>query len=290
MSCIAKIKSPVTGKTVNSPAYYQLTSFFSQAEGKKIYKAMTTDAFKADFGFDWTKPHIGASTKVNYAGEPKIREINRHLKLKMTEAELQAAEQIDEIGVLGYLGTTFDSVAAFDNIGLEIQLNPKFDMIDYEVISVEDGYQLSVKPKVGTKREYPIRKELLEKFQFPQFVIDSVQDFNNATFKELIDNLSNSPELEPFQKEILKKLSPLMGKNPSLKLAIFDDLNVSDEYQRSFYDPKSNTVYIAKSTFTPTDNKFLAREIIHETIHAFTLSILNNPQNAEEVKFVLSRS
>jgi len=286
MSCIAKIKSPVTGKPVNSPAYYQLTSFFSQAEGKKIYEAMTTDGFKANFGFDWTKPHIGASTRVNYAGEPKIREINKHLNLKMTEADLQAAEQIDEIGVLGYIGTVFPSPAAFDNIGLEIQLNPKFDMINYEVLSVEGGYQLSVKPIVGSKQEYPIRKEILERFQFPQFVIDSVQDFNNATFKELIDNLSTSGELEPFQQEILKKLSPLMTKSPNLKLAIFDDLNVSDEYQRSFYDPKTNTVYIAKSTFTPTDNKFLAREIIHETIHAFTLSILNNPRNAEEVKFV----
>ena len=286
MSCIAKIKSPVTGKTVNSPAYYQLTSFFSQGEGKKIYEAMTTDAFKANFGFDWTKPHIGASTRVNYAGEPKIREINKHLNLKMTEADLQAAEQIDEIGVLGYLGTTFETPLALDNIGLEIQLNPKFDMIDYEVLAVEGGYQLSVKPKVGTKKEYPIRKELLEKFEFPKFVIDSVQDFNNATFKELIDNLATNAELEPFQQEMLKKLSPLMGKNPNLKLAIFDDLNVSDEYQRSFYDPKTNTVYIAKSTFTPTDNKFLAREIIHETIHAFTLSILNNPRTAEEIKFV----
>ena len=286
MSCIAKIKSPVTGKTVNSPAYYQLTSFFSQAEGKKIYEAMTTDAFKGNFGFDWTKPHIGVSTRVNYAGEPKIREINRHLNLKMTEADLQAAEQIDEIGVLGYLGTVFETELAFDNIGMEIQLNPKFDMINHEVIAVEGGYQLSVKPKVGEKKQYPIRKELLERFEFPQFVIDSVQDFNNATFKELIDNLASNAELEPFQQEILRKLSPLMSKSPTLKLAIFDDINVSDEYQRSFYDPKSNTVYIAKSTFTPTDDKFLAREIIHETIHAFTLSILSNPRNEEEMRFV----
>jgi hypothetical protein len=289
MSCIAKIKSPVTGKTVNSPAYYQLTSFFSQAEGKKVYEAITTDTFKANFGFDWTKPHIGASTKVNYAGEPKIREINQHLKLKMSEAELQAAEQIEEIGSLGYLGETFTSARALENIGLEIQLNPKFDMIDYEVISVGDRFQLSVKPIVeNSKQNNPksISKEILEKFKFPQFVIDSVQDFNNASFKELIDNLASNAELDPFQQEILKKLSPLMSKNPTLKLALFDDINVSDEYQRSFYDPKTNTVYIAKSTYTPTDNKFLAREIIHETIHAFTLSILNNPRNLEEVQFV----
>ncbi len=212
MSCIAKIKSPVSGKSINSPAYYQLTSFFSQAEGKKVYEAMTTDTFKANFGFDWTKPHIGASTRVNYAGEPKIREINQHLKLGMSEEELQAAEQIEEIGVLGYLGETFSSPKALENIGLEIQLNPKFDMINYEVISVGNRFQLSVKPKVGEKKQYPISREILEKFKFPQFVIDSVQDFNNATFKELIDNLASNSELEPFQQEMLKKLSPLMSK------------------------------------------------------------------------------
>ena len=286
MSCIAKIKSPINGKPVVSSAYYQLTSLFSQEEGKKVYEALTSDTFKTNFGFDWTKPHIGASTKVNYAGEPKIREINQHLKLNLSEEHLQAAEQIDELGVLGYLGTTLETAEAFDNIGLEIQLNPKFDMIDHEVISVPGGYQLAVKPKVGEKRQNPISKELLAKFEFPQFILNSVNDFNNATLKELIDNLANSSELQPFQQEILKKLSPLITKNPKLKLAIFDDINLSDEYQRSFYDPKTNTIHIAKSTFTPTNNQFLVREIIHETIHAFTVSILNNPRNAEEVRFV----
>ena len=286
MSCIAKIKSPVNGKDVVSSAYYQLTSLYPQEEGKKIYEAITSNTFKANLGFDWTKPHIGASNKVNYAGEPKIREINRHLKLNLPEEQLQAAEQIDELGALGYLGVTLEKPQGFDNIGFEIQMNPKFDMIDHEVISVPGGYQLAVKPKVGEKRQQPISKDLLEKFQFPKFVIDSVGDFNNATLKELIDNLANNAELEPFQQEILKKLSPLMETNPTLKLALFDDIYLSDEYQRSFYDPKTNTIHIAKSTFTPVNNKFLAREIIHETIHAFTLSILNNPRNAQEVQFV----
>lgn len=286
MSCIAKIKSPVNGKDVVSSAYYQLTSLYPQEEGKKIYEAITSDTFKANLGFDWTKPHIGASNKVNYAGEPKIREINKHLKLNLPEEQLQAAEQIDELGGLGYLGVTLETPQGFDNIGFEIQMNPKFDMIDHEVISVPGGYQLAVKPKVGEKRQYPISKDLLGRFKFPSFIIDSVADFNNATLKELIDNLANNAELEPFQQEILKKLSPLMAINPTLKLALFDDIYLSDEYQRSFYDPKTNTIHIAKSTFTPVNNKFLAREIIHETIHAFTLSILNNPRNAQEVQFV----
>jgi len=48
-------------------------------------------------------------------------------------------EEIDEIGLLGYLGTVFETELAFDNIGMEIQLNPKFDMINHEVIAVEGG-------------------------------------------------------------------------------------------------------------------------------------------------------
>jgi transcription initiation factor TFIIIB Brf1 subunit/transcription initiation factor TFIIB len=286
MSCIATIKSPINGKPITSPAYYQLTSFFNPSEGKKIYEALTTEVFKVEFGFDWTKPHIGVSEKINYAGEPKMSEINRHLRLKMTEEELRSAEQIEEIGSIGYLGKLFDSPKAFENILLEIQLNPKFDMIDAEVISVGKQFQLSVKPVVTEKQELPITKEMLNRFGFPEFIVDGVQDFNNATFKELVDNLLNSSELEPHQREMLSKLSPLIGKNTKLKLALFDDIGVASEYQRSFYDPKTNTVYIAKSVGLGVDKKFLAREIIHEAVHAFTVEILKNPRNATEVKFV----
>jgi hypothetical protein len=187
MSCIATIKSPINGKPITSPAYYQLTSFFNPSEGKKIYEALTTEVFKVEFGFDWTKPHIGVSEKINYAGEPKMSEINRHLRLKMTEEELRSAEQIEEIGSIGYLGKLFDSPKAFENILMEIQLNPKFDMIDAEVISVGKQFQLSVKPVVTEKQELPITKEMLSRFGFPEFVVNGVQDFNNASFKELVE-------------------------------------------------------------------------------------------------------
>lgn len=286
MSCFAKIKSPVTGQSVTSPAYYQLTSFFNQSEGKRIYQATTSNTFKTNFGFDWTKPHIGYSEKINYAGEPKMREINKHLNLGMSELELRSAEQIEEIGALGYLGRQFNNKAAFDNILFEVQLNPKFDMINAEVISVGNKFQLSVKPVVGEKVEGGITKDMLTRYKFPDFVVNSVQDFNNASFKELVDGLAQSKEIEPFQKEMLERLSPLIGKNTKLKLAVFDDFNVADEFQRSFFDPKTNTVFIAKSVTTPVNNQFLIREIIHEAVHAFTIEVLKNPRNAAEVQFV----
>ena len=59
MSCFAKIKSPLNGKSITSPAYYQLTSFFPADQGKKIYAATTTATFKRELGFDWTKSKLG---------------------------------------------------------------------------------------------------------------------------------------------------------------------------------------------------------------------------------------
>jgi hypothetical protein len=286
MSCIATIKSPINGKPINSPTYYQLTSFFSQEKGKEIYQALTTEVFKTEFGFDWTKPQLGYSPKINYAGEPKMSEINKHLNLRMTEEQLRSSEQIEEIGALGYIGTTFNRKEALDNILFQINMNPKFDMINAEVISVGNKYQLSVRPVVDSKIQGPISKDMLTRFQFPGFIIDGVQDFNNTSFQELVQNLSNSSELDPFQQEMLKKLAPLIGKNTKLKLSLFDDIGIAPEYQRSFYDPKTNTVYIAKSLEAGVDKKLLVQEIIHEAIHAFTVEVLNNPKNAIEVEFV----
>ena len=88
MSCFAKIKSPLNGNTVTSTAYYQLTSFFPPAKGKEIYEALTTNTFKTEFGFDWTKKQLGYSPKLNFLGEPTIEQINGHLKLKLTRFSL----------------------------------------------------------------------------------------------------------------------------------------------------------------------------------------------------------
>ena len=471
MSCFATIKSPLSGLQVTSPAYYQLTSFFPPAQGKSIYEALTTNTFKTEFGFDWTKQQFGYSPKLNFVGEPSIQEINKHLKLKMTDQEIRSAEQIEEVASLGYLNIGYTNPNAFEFIHEEINLNPKYDLITSEVVARDGKYYLSVKPAIPTvqnalqfkqkldKRsgesenieftkdsvvtnkdgsaivvfnntnepatrftegrptglfftpnvemfseygatkygavlniknpyyaasnevrkesdiqklkdagydgvithpeyrydryvpvstdetaaidEYiknqninnnvkgkdnresldlsralefiafnseqvkvlasadnkslstapaqkplkPVSKIYLNKVKFPSLVVNSVKDFSNAQLKELIDGVVSSGELENFQKDILTRLSSLLRINPTLKLVVFDDATVADEYQRSFYDPKTNTIYVGKTVSSDFNSKSFVRELIHETLHAYTIHALTNPQTLEEIKF-----
>jgi hypothetical protein len=287
MSCIAKIKSPITGKPAVSSTYYQLTSFFPEAQGKNIYEALTTETFKAEFGFDWTKPQIGYSLKTNYLGEPKLHIANKLLKLGLSDGQLEAGEQIEDLAQQGYVGRTYKNKNAFKHIQAEIDLNPRYDLIDTEVISIGDEYGLSIKPAVDEpKRAKFISKEVLKDFKFPEFIVNSVEDFNNAQLTELLQSLAQSAEASEFDKVILSKLAALGDVNTKLKLAVFDDFQAPGEYQRSFYDPQSNTIYIGKSIKSDVNNKALIREIIHEAVHAYTVKVLNNPSNAQEVQFV----
>jgi len=471
MSCFATIKSPLSGLQVTSPAYYQLTSFFPPAQGKSIYEALTTNTFKTEFGFDWTKQQLGYSPKLNFVGEPSIQEINKHLRLNMTDQEIRSAEQIEEVASLGYLNIGYTNPNAFEFIHEEINLNPKYDLITSEVVARDGKYYLSVKPAIPTthnalefkqrldKRsvesdnieftkdsivqdangnalvvynntnepatrftegrptglfftpnvemfseygatkygavlniknpyyaanneirkeadiqklkdagydgvithpeykydryvavstdesaaidEYiknqnvnnnvkgrdnreslnlskalefivfnpeqvkvldsadnkslstapaqkplkPVSKVYLNKVKFPSLVVDSVKDFSSAQLKEMIDGVVSSGELENFQKDILTRLSSLLRINPTLKLVVFDDATVADEYQRSFYDPKTNTVYIGKTVSSDFNSKSFVKELIHETLHAYTIHALTNPQTVEEIKF-----
>ena len=285
MSCFAKIKSPLNGSTITSPAYYQLTSFFPPDKGKKIYEATTTNTFKTELGFDWTKRQAGYSPKLNFAGEPTIDQINTHLRLGLNPREIRAAEQIDEVASLGYLNKGYENPNAFNLITNEINLNPKYSLIQSEVLARDGKYYLSIKPTPNGKSLKPVSKDYLKQVKFPDMIINNVADFSNAGLIELMDNLLKNRELPPFQHKMLERLRNLMRINPTLRLAVFDDAEVDDEYQRSFYDPKSNTIYIGKTVSSNFNTESFARELIHEAVHAYTISALTNPVTAEEIKF-----
>ena len=285
MSCFAKIKSPLNGKSVTSTAYYQLTSFFPPAKGKEIYQALTTNTFKTEFGFDWTKKQQGYSPKLNFLGEPSIDQINTHLRLNLSPQEVRAAEQIEEVASLGYLNRGYKNPKAFDNIVNEISLNPKYNLIQSEVLVRDGKYYLSVKPAVTGPRFRPVSKDYLKQVKFPDMIVNNVENFSNATLRELLNNLLKNKELQPFQHKMVERLRNLMRINPTLELAVFDEADNDGDYQRSFYDPKSNTIYIAKTIAANFDNQRFAQELIHEAIHAYTISALTNPTTLEEVKF-----
>jgi hypothetical protein len=285
MSCFAKIKSPLNGATVTSPAYYQLTSFFPPDQGKKMYQATTTNEFKNQFGFDWTKPQEGYNPKVNFAGEPTIEHINAHLGLGLNEREIRAAQQMEEVASLGYLDVGYNNPNAFDLITNEINLNSKYNLVESEVLVRDGKHYLSIKPVPNGKKLKPVSKDYLRLMKFPESVINSVQDFSNATLGEMMDGLINNKQLPEFQRKMIERLRNLMSVNPTLKLTVFDDAEVDQEYQRSFYDPKSNTIYIGKTVTSDFNTERFTQELIHEAVHAYTVSALTNPRTSEEINF-----
>lgn len=285
MSCFATIKSPINGKAVTSPAYYQLTSFFPADQGKKIYEAITTNTFKTELGFDWTKPQQGYSPKLNFVGEPNIHVINKHLRLGLTVHEIRAAEQIEEVASLGYLNKGYRNPHAFDFIVNEINLNPKYDLIEAEVLVRDGKNYLSVKPTPNGKTFKPVSKDYLRTVKFPEFLINSVEDFSNAKLIDLMDGLIANKQIPAFQLKMLEKLRNLMKINPTLRLTVFDDAAVEDEYQRSFYDPKSNTIYIGKTVSSEFNTAQFAQELVHEAVHAYTISAITNPTTVQEIRF-----
>jgi hypothetical protein len=285
MSCFANIKSPSLGGTVTSPAYYQLTTFFPQQVGKSIYEGMTTTAFKVDLGFDWTKTQYGRSMKTNRHGEPNIHTMNHLLNLKLTEQQIRAGEQMEEFEAEGYLNVGFNNPQAFELIEGEVNLNPKYQDVETEVIQRDGKYYINVKPITGVKAQKPVSKNFLKRVGFSPLLINSVNEFSNANLTELMDSLINSPEVEEHQKEILVRLRRLMRINPTLKLTVFDDTVVDETFQRSFYNPKNNTVYIGKTLNSKFGTKEFVRDLIHETVHAYTISAINNPRTPQESLF-----
>lgn len=286
MSCFAKIKSPLSGNDVTSVAYYQTTTFFPPEVGRKIYEATTTTAFKVDLGFDWTKLQTGYSHKLNKDGEPTMEEMNSILNLRLTQRQLDAAAEIEEFANQGYLNVGFDNPQAFELIEGEVNLNPKYENVESE-ITVRDGkYYINVKPRTtGDKVQKPVNKQFLKRVGFSPLLINSVKEFSNANLSELMDSLIQSTEIEEFQREMLKKLRTLMKVNPTLKLTVFDDTVVDENFQRSFYDPSTNTVYIGKTLSSKFGDKELVRDLIHEAVHAYTISAINNPRTTQELQF-----
>jgi len=285
MSCFAKIKSPMSGNDVTSVAYYQTTTFFPPEVGRTIYEATTTTAFKVDLGFDWTKRQIGYSDKLNFHGEPTMEEMNSILNLRLSQRQIDAANEIEEFAKEGYFNVGFTNINAFELIEGEVNLNPKYEHVETEITARDGKYYISVKPLQSDKVQKPVSKGFLNRVGFSPLLINSVEEFSNANLSELMDSLIKSPEIEEFQREMLKRLRRLMKVNPSLKLTVFDDTAVDENFQRSFYDPATNTVYIGKTLSSKFGDKELVRDLIHEAVHAYTISAINNPRTTQELQF-----
>ena len=281
MACKASIISPITGKRVQSHVYYQLTSFFPKAEAVDIYNSMYTEGFKELLGFDWTK-NTERTVDLSFSGEPRIETVARLLKLDLTADQIKSANQLEELSDSVQNTVEFSSYNQASAVAAEINLNPRFDGVGAKVVRSENGFMVSFKPTTAERE--PLTLEDLSALNFGD-IVSQLGNIEDLDLFNILTGLENLESLEPFQKEAIERLKQLGKVNTSLKLAVFDGALGEEDSQVAFYDHNTNTIYIGKSVLQDMDNTKLAKDIIHEAMHSYTIKALNEPTTEQEIAF-----
>lgn len=280
MSCKASIKSPITGNTVLSTTYFQLTNLFDKQKAVDVYNSMYTPGFKDLLGFDWTT-NTAHREELNLNGEPKIEYLNKILGLDLSQYEIDSINSQEDI--LSQLDPTqeFDSFEEASRAAAGFNMNPRYKNVNTDVVRTDNGFRLTVGRNQVSQS---ITKETLSALGFGTLVTQFFPSVNSS-WKDVANSLLTNDQLPEFQKNILSKLVELQTKNPRIKLVVFDDTQDLDPGQVAFYDNNTGTVYIGKTVSESMDNSKLVRDLIHESLHAYTIKALNEPVTEQEKAF-----
>ena len=280
MSCKASIKSPITGNTVLSTTYFQLTNLFDKQKAVDVYNSMYTPGFKDLLGFDWTT-NTEHREELNLSGEPRIEYLNKILDLDLSQYEIDSINSQEDI--LSQLDPTqeFDSFEEASMAAAEFNMNPRYKNVNTDVVRTDNGFRLAVGRNQVSQN---VTKETLSALGFGTLVTQFFPS-TNSSWSDVVNGLLTSDQLPEFQKNILSKLVELQTKNGRVKLVIFDDTEGLDPGQVAFYDNSTGTVYIGKTISESMDNSKLVRDIIHESLHAYTIKALNEPVTEQEKAF-----
>lgn len=280
MSCKATIKSPITGKTVMSTTYFQLTNVFDKEKAVDIYNSMYTPAFQDLLGFDWTT-NKQFREELNLNGEPKIEYLNKILGLELSDYQIDAINSQEDILTQLDPMQNFPSYEEAKVVAANFNLNPRYKNVSAEVIRTDDGFRISVGVYSIAR---PETKETLSALNFGE-IVSQFFPSSSTSWNDVVSGLLTSDRISDTQKTILSKLQELQNINPSIKLVVFDDTDSMDAGQVAFYDNNSRTIYIGKTISESMDDSKLIRDIIHESMHAYTIKALNEPVTDQEKAF-----
>ena len=280
MSCKATIKSPITGKTVMSTTYFQLTNVFDKEKAVDIYNSMYTPAFQDLLGFDWTT-NKQYREELNLNGEPKIEYLNKILGLEMSDYQIDAINSQEDILTQLDPMQNFPSYEEAQVVAAQFNLNPRYKNVSAEVLRTDDGFRVAVGVYSIAR---PETKETLSALNFGE-IISQFFPSSDTNWNDVVSGLLTSDRISDTQKTILSKLQELQNINPSVKLVVFDDTDSMDAGQVAFYDNNSRTIYIGKTVSESMDDSKLIRDIIHESMHAYTIKALNEPVTDQEKAF-----
>lgn len=114
---------------------------------------------------------------------------------------------------------------------------------------------------------------------------DEYSSQNTVTAEEISQHINTTKELIEFLKG-----KGLLGKFKSKLLNLLSKYNIpikvvnEDNEDYAYY--QSGTIYINAKQFNKKSDKFNARTIIHELVHAYTVQVLFNPRTEEEKRLV----
>lgn len=280
MSCKATIKSPITGKTVMSTTYYQLTNLFDKQKALDIYNSMYTPGFQDLLGFDWTT-NKEFREELNLNGEPRIEYLNQILDLGLNDYEIDALNSEEDINSQLDPTSEFKTYEEANIAAAKFNLNPRYKNVATEVVRTDTGFRLST----GIYKFAPASgREVLASLGFGD-VISQYFPSSSTTWEDVVGGLLNSDRITESQKEFLNKLKDLQGVTAGVKLVIFDDTESMDAGQVAFYNNTNKTIYIGKTVSEQVDNSKLVRDLIHESMHAYTIKALNEPTTEQEKAF-----
>lgn len=280
MSCKATIKSPITGKTVMSTTYFQLTNLFDKEKAVDIYNSMYSPGFQDLLGFDWTS-NKQYREELNLNGEPKIEYLNKILDLQLSDYQIDAINSQEDILTQLDPMQDFATYQEAKTAAANFNLNPRYKNVSAEVERTDSGFRISVGIN---KYPGPESKETLSALNFGE-IISQYFPSSNTSWNDVVSGLLTSDRISNTQKTILSKLQELQSINPSIKLVVFDDTESMDAGQVAFYDNTSRTIYIGKTISESMDDSKLIRDVIHETMHAYTIKALNEPVTDQEKAF-----
>ena len=280
MSCKATIKSPITGKTVMSTTYYQLTNLFDKQKAVDVYNSMYTPGFQDLLGFDWTTNKVFRE-ELNLNGEPKIEYLNQILDLGLSNYEIDAINSEEDINSQIDPTAEFKTYEEANLAAAKFNLNPRYKNVSTEVVRTNTGFRLST----GIfKFVPPVNGQVLASLGFGD-VISQFFPASTTTWEDVVGGLLTSDRITESQKEFLGKLKELQETTLGVKLVIFDDTESMEAGQVAFYDNASRNIYIGKTVSEQVDNSKLIRDLIHESMHAYTIKALNEPKTEQEKAF-----
>lgn len=281
MSCIGKFQSFEGAPKVSSASYYNLTSIAGTIAGTSLYESSLSSQFKNHIGFDWTTFKPAGHRALNRLGEPKTNAILNYHNIPVSPRVKHGIEAIDSLFEEGYMGKSFTVEYPLRVKLNEMSLNPRFTYVDAKIFNTGEVFYLQAKATATPQRKQ-VDQDFLERTQFLPELRNIVDKYGESDLNALINELLGG-ELQEFERQMLTRFRDLSSKNPTLKLVIFD--SAEERIERSFYHPKSNTIFISKDLHTRQSRAKLIADVIHEAAHSYTISAIVNPQTPEEVKF-----